>query len=294
MAYRDSFSGGFGSSVTPWVKRLLIANTAVFILLFVIGTAGLLSDPARNDLLGFAPARFVFRPWTLLTYAFVHVGIWHLLGNLLVLFFFGPPLEERWGGRGFLRFYLVAAAGAALFAALFAFLQPATWIVGASGATFGLMMAFAMYWPEMPIHVWGVFPVKAKWFVGILGAIQFYLAVEGSGGGVSVLAHLGGLVTAFAFLKSPWAPDPWGEVAVRRPARKKAGVLAGWAAKARRGAEPAQHAPTGAQSPATVAERQLLDDVDRILDKISAQGLGSLTPEERTRLDEVSRRYRTN
>jgi membrane associated rhomboid family serine protease len=292
MAYRDSTYGGFGSSVTPWVRRLLIANTAVFVALFLLDLVPAVSDRLVNDWLAFAPASFLFRPWTLLTYAFVHVGIWHLLGNLLGLFFFAPPLEERWGGRAFIRFYAISAAGAAVFAAVFAFLDPSTWIVGASGAVFGIMLAFAMYWPDMQIHVWGIFPIKAKWFVGILGAIELYWALGGGGSGVAVLAHLGGLVTAFLYLKSPWAPNAWGEVPRAKAKRKKAGVLAGWAAKARRSEEPETRVDV--MPSARAAERQLLDDVDRILDKISAQGLASLTDEERSRLDEVSRRYRTN
>jgi membrane associated rhomboid family serine protease len=295
MAYRDSTYGGFGTAVTPWVKRLLIANTAVFVVVFLLGLTGLVSETQLLDWLAFAPAGFLYRPWTLVTYAFVHQAPWHLLGNLLVLFFFAPPLEERWGGREFLRFYLISAAGAAIFCALLAFLQPTIWILGASGAGFGIMLAFAMYWPDMVIHVWGIFPIKAKWFVGILGAMELYFAMGGSGGGqgVAVLAHLGGLATAFLYLKSPWAPRAWGEVS-RSPARKKrAGVLAGWAGRARR-SEPSDQPDASIPVRSRSAERQLLDDVDRILDKISAHGLASLTDEERSRLDEVSRRYRTN
>jgi membrane associated rhomboid family serine protease len=253
------------------------------------------------DWVAFGPTRFVTRPWTVLTYAFVHVGIGHILGNLLTLFFFGPPLEDRWGSRGFLKFYLVAAGGAALFSALFYFWDPANWIIGASGATFGLMLAFAMIWPDMLIHVWGIFPIKAKWLVGIMGFVQLLLAADGSGGQVAVLAHLGGMLTAYLYLKSPWAPHAWGDVprSARKPQQKRGGVaLVPWSGK-KQAAAAAQTATVTQARPAAARkgksnERELLDDVDRILDKISAQGLGSLTEEERKRLDEVSRRYRTN
>ncbi|MBW3572524.1 MAG: rhomboid family intramembrane serine protease [Gemmatimonadetes bacterium] len=298
MAYRDTYGGFGGFSVTPWVKRLLIANTAVFLVSFVM--VAVLRHTWYLDLVAFGPTRFVTRPWTLLTYAFVHVGIGHILGNLLVLFFFGPPLEGRWGSRGFIRFYLVSAAGAALFSALFYFWDPANWIIGASGATFGLMMAFAMIWPEMPVHVWGIFPIKAKWLVGIMGFVQLLIASSGSSGGVAVLAHLGGMATAYLYLKSPWAPHAWGDVprSPRRSPQKRGGTaLVPWSGKKQ--AATASHAATVTRArPAAArtgkAERELLDDVDRILDKISANGLGSLTEEERKRLDEVSRRYRTN
>ena len=300
MAYRDSYGGFGGFSITPWVKRLLIGNAAVFLVAFVL--VRVLGYRWFLDWVAFGPTRFLTRPWTVLTYAFVHVGIGHVLGNLLTLFFFGPPLEDRWGSRGFLRFYLVSAAGAALFSALFYFWDPANWIIGASGATFGLMLAFAMIWPDMPIHVWGIFPIKAKWLVGIMGFVQLLLAADGSGGQVAVLAHLGGMLTAFLYLKSPWAPHAWGELprTSRRPQQKRGGVaLVPWAGKKQAAGASQQTATVTQARPAAArkgksAERELLDDVDRILDKISAQGLSSLTDEERKRLDEVSRRYRTN
>lgn len=299
MAYRDSYGGFGGTSVTPWVKRLLIVNAAVFLVSFIM--VAVLRYTWFLDLVAFGPTRFLTRPWTLVTYAFVHVGIGHVLGNLLVLFFFGPPLEGRWGSRAFLRFYLISAAGAALFSALFYFWDPANWIIGASGATFGLMMAFAMIWPDMEIHVWGIFPIKAKWLVGIMGFVQLLVAASGSSGGVAVLAHLGGMVTAFLYLKSPWAPHAWGEVprSTRTSPGKRGGMaLVPWSGKKQAAAASQTATVTQARPAATRKgksnERELLDDVDRILDKISAQGLGSLTEEERKRLDEVSRRYRTN
>jgi membrane associated rhomboid family serine protease len=299
MAYRDTYGGFGGVSITPWVKRLLIANAAVFMVAFVL--VRVLGYTWFLDWVAFGPTRFLTRPWTVLTYAFVHVGIGHILGNLLTLFFFGPPLEDRWGSRGFLKFYLIAAGGAALFSALFYFWDPANWIIGASGATFGMMLAFAMYWPDMLIHVWGIFPIKAKWLVGIMGFVQLLLAADGSGGQVAVLAHLGGMLTAYLYLKSPWAPHAWGDVprSTRKPQQKRGGAaLVPWSGK-KQAAAAAQTATATQARPAAARkgklnERELLDDVDRILDKISAQGLGSLTDEERRRLDEVSARFRTN
>lgn len=297
MAYRDTYGGFGGISVTPWVRRLLIANAAVFLVSFTM--VAILRYTWFLDWVAFGPTRFLTRPWTVLTYAFVHVGIGHILGNLLTLFFFGPPLEDRWGSRAFIKFYLVAAAGAALFSALFYFWDPANWIIGASGATFGMMLAFAMIWPEMPIHVWGIFPIKAKWLVGIMGFIQLLLAASGSGGQVAVLAHLGGLLTAFLYLKSPWAPSGWGDLpsTPRKRQQKRGGMsVVPWSGKKAPVASAAGTATQTRPAPARSArsERELLDDVDKILDKISANGLSSLTDEERRRLDEVSRRYRTN
>ena len=299
MAYRDSYGGGFGgSSMTPWVKRLLIANTALYVAV-LLGRFFIPGNIVR-DWFAFQPSDFLTRPWTLVTYAFFHAGVMHLLWNMLTLFFFGPPLEDRWGGRGFIKFYLVAAAGGALFSVLFAFLDPNSWIVGASGATLGLMMAFALIWPDMEVHILGIFPVKMKWLVAALVFINLAMALEGSGGQTAVLAHLGGMAAAVLYLKSPWAPPAWGEVpsTPRKRQQKRGMALVPWGGK-KPTVTASSNAGTATQTrPAPVrsakAERELLDDVDRILDKISANGLGSLTEEERKRLDEVSRRYRTN
>jgi membrane associated rhomboid family serine protease len=299
MAYRDSYGGGGfgGAALTPWVKRLLILNTALYVAV-LLGRFVMPGNLVR-DWFAFQPADFLTRPWTLVTYAFFHAGVLHLLFNMLTLFFFGPPLEERWGGRGFLKVYLVAAAGGALFSVLFAFLDRGSYIVGASGAVLGLMMAFAMIWPDMEVHVMGIIPVKMKWLVGALVFINLAMALEGSGGQTAVLAHLGGMAAAALLLRSPWAPAGWGDLpsTPRRRQQKRSTALVPWGAKKPVAtASPAGTATQTRPAPArsAKAERELLDDVDRILDKISAQGLGSLTAEERKRLDEVSRRYRTN
>jgi len=302
MAYRTSSYGGFGGggfggfNMTPWVKRLLIVNTAIFLAAFIASRFG--AGPWIIDNLALEPRELLFEPWTILTYAFLHLGIGHVFFNMLSLFFFGPMLEERWGSRAFIKFYLVAAAGSALFAALEALFIPGIFVLGASGAVYGLMMAFAMAWPTMPIHVWGIFPIQARWLVAIMAVLSILLI---GGGGVSHLAHLGGFATAFLYLKSPWAPSAWGELppSRRKPARAKertrSGLSLGWLRK-----EPPPPTTTPApQKPAGTTnrardEQQLLDDVDRILEKISARGLNSLTDEERKRLDEVSRRYRSN
>lgn len=289
MAYSSSsYSSPFGGfSITPWVKRLLIANVAVFLLLLIMG--GL--KQTVLPFLWFRPLSLLEPPfpvWTVLTYAFTHVGLGHVFFNLLTLFFFGPPLEERWGSSDFLKLYVAAAIGGALFSIG----QPTAPIIGASAAVNGVMLAYAMTWPDNVIHVWGIFPIKVKWLVAILAAFSVLSAAGAGGGdGVAHLAHLGGFVTAFLYMKSPWRPTGWGDVGP--VAKKKKPALAWKASKA-----PA--APAAAAPPAAVvrrernAERELLDEVDRILDKISTQGMQSLTEDERSRLQELSRQRRTN
>ena len=270
----------FGFSLTPWVKRLIIANAVVFVLT--------LAFSALIPLLALVPAALLTRPWTLLTYMFVHAGFLHLLFNMLGLFFFGPPLEERWGSNEFLKFYLVCGAGGALLSLMF----PHQMIVGASGAVFGTLLAYAMYWPDNPIYIYGIFPVKAKFLVAFFIGITLFYALFGGGGNVAHLAHLGGAAAAFLYLKSSWGPSPWGP---RTPVAPKPPVVsrAERALKSLRRRESSVPKSEAAGMP-PVREGELLDEIDRILDKISAKGIESLTSEERSRLDEVSRRYRTH
>lgn len=273
--------GGLAMGMTPMVKRLLIANFALF--------AVTLAWSPAIDLLALHPPRLLTRPWGVLTYMFVHAGFWHLAINMLVLFFFGTPLERRWGSREFLRFYLVAGLGGAVLSAVF---MPAT-VVGASGAVYGLMLAFAMNWPDAPIHVYGIFPVKAKWLVGFLFVVSLLEGVSGSNGGIAHFAHLGGIVAAFLYLKMDWRPAA---LVGRRPGtpvtRPRAGGRKGKVSVSARKEPPPREHRSRARSDDD--ERRMLDEVDRVLDKISAKGIGSLTSEERELLDEVSRRRRSN
>jgi membrane associated rhomboid family serine protease len=284
MAYSSTgFSNPFGFRVTPWVKRLLIANAVMFLVTALFG--GLVGY------LAFTPARILYQPWTLVTYMFVHAGLFHLLFNMLALFFFGPPLEERWGSTDFVRFYLLTGLGGALLSLLF----PYQSIVGASAAVYGVMVAFAMYWPENPIYIWGIFPVKAKWLVTFLIGLSLFSAVTGREAGVAHLAHLGGAAAAFLYIRSSWAPGPYG-----RPARQKRAGSASSSWRLFTSKEEASKPPatTTAKKPAAAERRRemhrALDDVDKILDKISAGGMASLTDEERRRLEEASKRFRSS
>jgi len=279
MAYA---SGGFGLGymLTPWVKRLLIANCVVF---FVSQVAG---EDFFFEWFAFQPGEIILRPWGPITYMFLHADLFHLLSNMLVLFFFGPPLEGRWGGREFLRFYFVCGVGGVALSFLF---QP-DWVVGASAAMFGLMLAFAMNWPTVPIYVWGIFPVQARYLVGFLFVITLWSAGPGAGGSsVAHFAHLGGFLSGFLYLKADWRP--------RRRASAKDGPRA---TPRRRRLAIVPRDENGNEQPVAQSGRriredaQLYDRVDAVLDKISAKGMSSLTPDELRLLDEVSKRHRSN
>lgn len=277
MPYQSrSFNNPFGFTLTPWVKRLLIANTVLFLITLAFSALGMY--------LAFTPARILTQPWTPVTYMFVHASLGHLFFNMLGLFFFGPPLEERWGGPAFLKFYLIAGLGGAAGSLAF----PHSPVVGASGAIFGVLVAFAMIWPDNPIYIWGIFPVKAKWLVTGYIVLNL-LSLSGGPSGVAYLAHLGGALAAFIYLKSPMAPRAWGGVPAPRKQRT-------WDSLVKRRPKAERAAPAKKVIPAARDrdEARALDDVDRILDKISNSGLSSLTEEERRRLDEASRRFRSN
>ncbi len=275
--YSGTTQASFSYAATPWVKRLLIANVVVYF-------ATLVNPEFFYRWFAFAPSEVLTRPWGALTYMFVHGGMMHLLMNMLVLFFFGPPLESRWGSREFIKFYLICGLGGVALSFVFA----SAWIVGASAAIYGLMLAFAMTWPEAPIYIWGVFPVKAKWLVGVLFVLSVMSAFGGSGGNIAHFAHLGGIVTGFLYLKSDWRP---GQVSTNR----RGGIRIRKMAIVPR-QEPARKAEkeTKTDGEWSGADESILDEVDRILDKISAEGITSLTNKERETLDQVSRRHRSN
>ena len=276
MAYSTG-SFGFSYMLTPVVKRLLIANVVVFFLTLLVGQGFVF------EWFAFQPTRIFFRPWGPLTYMFLHADLMHLAVNMLILFFFGPPLESRWGEREFVRFYITCGLGGVALSYLF---LPAA-VVGASAAIYGLMLAFAMNWPNAPIYVWGIFPVKAKYLVGFFFVLSALSAVQATGG-TAHFAHLGGLVAGFAYLKADWRPG------------QRLGRLKKVVSRSRRLAIVArdengdEHPGVGASARRHDEDPSLYDKVDEVLDKISAKGMSSLTPDELELLDEVSKRHRTN
>jgi len=281
MAY-SSRSYGFSFTLTSMVKRLMIANVVVFAVTSIGPQAFLF------DWFAFQPQEIFFRPWGAITYMFLHGDLMHLAVNMLVLFFFGPPLEGKWGEREFLRFFIVCGLGGAALSYVFMFSSAPIQIVGASGAGYGIMLGFAMNWPDAPIYVWGIFPVKAKYLVGFFFVLSAMSAVQGTGGGVAHFAHLGGLLAGFGYLKSDWRPKQG--LGNLKKAATRSRRLAIVPRDEERGEEPA----VGTSARSRDENPALYDKVDVVLDKISAQGMSSLTSEELKLLDEVSKRHRTN
>jgi len=261
--------------MTPWVRRLIVANLVVFLLQMTIFV-----NPWFVATFGFAPLDALARPWTFITYAFIHKNFLHLAFNLLALFVFGPPVEERMGGRPFLAYYgLCGLGGAALCFALAMTFQQIEPVVGASAAVYGVMLAFAWAWPDQPISVFPLpEPIAAKWLVTFAVAISLVPALNQ---GVAYLAHLGGFAAGFLFLKV----GDWRLARAERHLRRAAepSVLVHPAGAARASAAPKP--PRAGRDPAQA-------EIDRVLDKISARGIESLTPAERRFLAEMSRKMR--
>ena len=187
--------------MTPWVKRLLVTNVIVALvlqpgtLMYALLT---LFPPAVVGLDQFYIPEVPFRPWTLFTYMFLHAGLMHLLFNMIGLFFFGPRLEARLGSRGFLGLYFLSGLGGAAFTFVFSYGSP---VVGASAAVYGIVIGFAMYWPRELIYIYGIVPVQARWLAAFVVAISLYSGISGSDGGTAHFAHLGGLAVGAGYLR---------------------------------------------------------------------------------------------
>lgn len=236
--------------MTPWVQRFLIANVLIF---FVQQTM-----PGLDRSLVLVPALLLARPWTLVTYMFLHAGFTHILFNMLGLYFFGPRVEQRIGSSRFFALYMISG----ITGGLLSFYTPMVAIVGASGAIFGVLLAYARFWPRDQMLIWGIIPIEVRWLV----LVYTLISLLGIGSGVAHFAHLGGFLGAFLYLL--WMERSAGARKFRRvataPPPAKDAVLGNWRNVNRAGI----HAVNK-------------EEVDRILDKISASGLASLTPQER-------------
>jgi membrane associated rhomboid family serine protease len=182
------------------VRGLIIANSVVFLLMWLVGPI------ERTFMQWFAlvPADVVtrFYVWELVTYLFLHGGFFHILFNMLGLWFFGKDLEDIWGTRRFLQFYFFCGIGAGIIAVLanYLFGSRLTPTIGASGAIYGIFLVAAVLWPDR-IIIFYIFPIKLKYFVMILGAIEFF-GLRDLNSGVSNIAHLSGMAFGYGFLKA--------------------------------------------------------------------------------------------
>src|SRR3954463_10131935 len=267
--------------ITPWVGRIIIANAVVLLLLMTI-----FISPDVFQALQFSPATALTRPWTFVSYMFVHANLLHLLGNMLMLFVFGTAVESRMGSRNFLLYYLFCGVGAAVFSLLLAGIMPVGGFIGASGAVLGVAVAFAMFWPDAELIVFPIpVPIKARTLV--IGLVV--LDVVGSrlwpGDGIAHMAHLGGALFGYLFFRA--------QLLSRRSAAPPTRTVERVVMVQSGSAEPERRTPVTPLRPRRGIELDpVAAEVDRVLDKISEKGISSLTPAERKFLDEVAKQKR--
>jgi membrane associated rhomboid family serine protease len=239
--------------VTRWVLRLIIANTVVFLLQQ--------ARPIITETFAFVPIFFLTRPWTLFTYMFLHGDFSHILFNMLGLLFFGPRLEFELGSRNFLALYCVSG----FMAAMLSFLNPFSAIIGASGAVYGVFMGFAYYWPRENIYIWGVLPVQARWMVAFMTVLSLFGGFGFTVDNIAHFAHLGGFLGGYLFVKFLERK--------RKIVDQVVSVLP----------------PVDPQKWNSIDREKLHEvnraELDRIIEKIKATGLNSLTAGEKEFLE---------
>jgi membrane associated rhomboid family serine protease len=185
----------------PGLKWLIIANVVVFILDYLGGAWVHANLRAAFSLYGAGAVRSLY-VWQLFTYMFLHGGIGHLVFNMLALWFFGAQLERDWGTRQFLKYYFLCGIAAGI-CVLIVNIALGDWItstIGASGAIFGVLVAFGVLYPDTTVLMYFLFPLKAKYMVMICAAIELLMSF-GPNNGISTIAHLGGMAFGYVYLK---------------------------------------------------------------------------------------------
>lgn len=302
--YRPTGFGGF-SFFPPVIKNLLIINAVVFFLQLLMNTLTFNGYPAwyilnrwfaLNPIGGIDPAGqpYNFQIWQLVTYQFMHGGFAHIFFNMFALWMFGMEIENLWGSRKFLYYYLLAGIGAGL---CHLFISPLlgggnAFTIGASGAIFGVMIAFAMIFPNRYIFLYFFIPIKAKYLITILVVMEFML-VDSAGSSVAHLAHLGGALTGFIFIML----DKDTQVAFKGlfnrsnyRTTKPFNPFGGLSEKFRKKEQNVQDAKFYEVEDEDKKDKVSQEDIDRILDKISKSGYQNLTKEEKEILFKASKK----
>ncbi len=273
----------FGGPLTPMVVRIMIANGAVFFFVTVLSLVS--ASTARAVIQAFSLSHeglaHQLKIWQLFTYMFLHVDFFHILMNLFGLWMFSGDLEEQWGSRDFLRFYVFSGIGAGICIAFMNVIiyenygvSPLT--MGASGALYAVLLAYGLTWPNREVLLWFVLPVKMKYLVIFFGLVEFFGSLNmaaGVGGNVSHIGHLGGILTGFLYLR----------FVMGRSERPKArpGIIA-----------QILHKRKLAQTKKRIAQRnEAKKIIDTLLEKIARQGMSSLTAEEKKKLEWARKHY---
>ena len=290
--------------MTPAVQWLLAANIGVYFL-----QVTLIGPEQIYRTLGLSYGDLASGWWTPFTYMFVHAGLLHLAFNMLALWMFGPRVEESWSTRGFTYFYIWCGLGGAVAHVL---LQRNAGLIGASAAVSGVLLAYALRWPDEEVFLFGVIPMKTRWLIVWMVVINLAMGVASTpgGSGIAWFSHLGGLAFGWIYLRmssfggldsfrrwvSPVPDEPEDafravpKVRPRNRQRANQGEVDEVVAKSNAiVTRPARAALM--PRPADVSERSA-ERLNLVLDKISKHGIESLTSEEVRLLEEMSRKLR--
>jgi len=291
--------GGF-SVFPPVIKNLLIINVAVFFIQMIANNLMLGGKPLWYVLnLWFAlnpiSEGFNFQIWQLITYQFMHGGFSHILFNMFALWMFGMEIENIWGSKKFLTYYLICGIAAGLAQLFIAplYSTPAV-TIGASGAIFGVMIAFAMLFPDRHIFLYFLIPIRAKYLIGFLFILEIFW-IGDAGSNVAHLAHLGGALAGFLFImfdKSIDAPlkRMFNISSGYRPGKQFQNPLSGLSDKFRKRSQNIDDANYYDINQKKEGEEITQEDIDKILDKISQSGYQNLTEREKRVLFEASKK----
>lgn len=290
--------------MTSAVQWLIAANVGVYFLqLTLFGSEHVYAA------LGLSVGDLASGWWTPFTYMFVHAGIWHLAFNMVALWMFGPRVEQSWNTRGFLYFYIWCGLGGAVAHLL---LQRNAGLIGASAAVSGVMLAYALRWPDEEVYLFGVIPMKTRWLIVWMVLINLAMGVASSPGssGIGWFSHLGGLAFGWIYLRmssfggldnfrrwvSPVPDEPEGafravpKVRPRNREHAARGEVDEVVAKSN--AIVTQPARAVVLTRPEDADTRLPERLNLVLDKISKHGIESLTSEEVRLLEEMSRKLR--
>lgn len=285
-------SENLNPKATPWVWRILLANAIVLMLMQTV-----VRSDAFLRLVWFDPSQAIARPWTFLSYSFVHADLLHLLTNSVALFVFGPLVERRLGSTNFLFYYLFCAVGGAILSLSLWSIAPQTIapFVGASAAVLGVAFAFARFLPKATLLVFPLpKPIRARTLVILFAAYDVFgawLATDN----IAHVAHLGGMVFGWVFfrLRPGQDPEPVWMPGIHTRTTTAAGTMLATPQTRVSVPQPYEISAPRKESPQEVAARKKAE-INRLLDKISASGIQSLTGEERQLLESQRRNESTD
>ncbi|MBI4249690.1 MAG: rhomboid family intramembrane serine protease [Elusimicrobia bacterium] len=263
--------------MTPAVQALMAANVGVYFLQMLVG-------PDMTGIFGLVPLRISKNLWLwqMGSYLFLHGSAMHLFFNLFALWMFGRVVEANWGAREFLKYYFITGLGAALLSVATSPNSPVP-VIGASGAVYGLLVAFAMLYPDATIYLYFLIPMSARQLAILFGVIEF-VSIPSSPG-IARFAHLGGMITGFVYLRWWWKAKIYGRHWLGEMWSSMKNASASSALK--RG-KPRFRRPSRAEKKDDVT----MEEVDHILDKILVKGIDSLTDREREIMRQYSSRHK--